>query len=428
MGKQRVNHFYAVIIIALLAIVAYLPTFRQPLIEDDYPNIRAAREYGAVSSWPSMYADEVNRVRATSFVLMYWNEWIAGLWPPAFYGSSIFLHILNCLILYSFGRWEVVGFRVSAFTAAFFAVQEGHQEAIMWYSACNELLMFLFGMLALYCWLRSLDAPKKSWAWYLTSVLLFVLALLSKESAVIFLPLFGLSLYAAGFEWRKLLRLAPFSVLAGIVVLSILMTSSQSFRFTDHSFELSAPFWITWSKSFVALFWFWGVLAVFILVLKRKYSRLLLFALMWTSISFIPYMFVAYIQRIPSRQTYLASAGLALVVGAAIVTLRDMTRAKYTWVFGVLLSLIVAHNIGYLWLRKHGQFLERGRPTEELIAFARDHEGQFYVTCFPRDNLIADSALLVALNKPVGTINWRSETIDDQESQQYPTFCFKAAP
>ena len=30
--------------------------------------------------------------------------------------------------------------------AAFFAVHEGHQEAIVWYSAISELLVFFFGL------------------------------------------------------------------------------------------------------------------------------------------------------------------------------------------------------------------------------------------------------------------------------------------
>lgn len=410
--------------IALLAVISYIPALTQPLIEDDYPNIGLARDYGPLTGWTKMARDDVNRVRATTFLLTHWIESSFGLRPAVFYAFSILLHVVNCLLLYALGRWQVIGFRVSAWSAAFFAIYEGHQEAIMWYSACNELLLFFSGALSLLCWLIFLEQKPRRWRWYICSLSFFILALLSKESSLILIPLFFLPLPGPGFKLRSIHFLLPFAILGVVYAVLIFQTHSHSFRFHDQSFELSAPFWETWTKSFFALFWPWGWFAVIALFIWQKSARLLWFAVSWVSISFVPYMFVAYVHRIPSRQTYLASAGLALIVGAAAVALRKRIKPTRAWLAITLLGVVLLHNVGYLWTRKHKQFRQRAEPTEQLIAFTRKTTGLIYVRCFPRPPIIGNAAVEVALGKPLGTLIW-----DEKEARSLKpanTFCYES--
>ena len=409
--------------LALLAIVSYLPTLSQPFIEDDYPNIELSRVYGPVNGWPLMAHDGVQRVRATTFILSHWIERVFGLRPAAFYACGILLHIFNCWLLYALGRWPIIGTRVSLWSAAFFAVYEGHQEAIMWYSACNELLLFFFGMLSLLCWLVFLDQKRSRWCWYIASLFFFTLSLVSKESAIIFVPLLALPLLLPERRVRLTIYLMPYALLAAMSALSIFLTRSYSFRFQDKSFDLSAPFWLTWSKSFFALFWFWGLMALIALLVWRTSRPLLRLALIWIGISLIPYMFVEYVHRIPSRQIYLASAGLSLIVGAAIAAVWERYSHTRRWIPATLMTVILLHNIFFLWTRKRQQFLERARPTEQLIAAARRTDGPIYVRCFPRPPIIGDAAVKLALNKPLGTLIW-----DEQEARKRTpaaTFCYQ---
>jgi hypothetical protein len=169
--KVKLSGLFIPLSISLLALVSYLPTLRQPLIEDDYPNIALARAHGPLSGWAGMARDRVNRVRATTFVVTHWIESAFGLVPAAFYSFSILLHVSNCLLMYALGRWPLIGFRVSAWAAAFFAVHEGHQEAVMWYSAGNELLLFFFGSLTLLGWLLFLEGGRARRRWYAASLL-----------------------------------------------------------------------------------------------------------------------------------------------------------------------------------------------------------------------------------------------------------------
>ena len=87
---------------------------------------------------------------------------LAGLRPWVYHAASLVLHIANTWLLFGLClSWPRM--RAAAFwAAAFFAVHEGHQEAVMWFSAINELLMFFFGMASLDFAFRSVEnAPRE---------------------------------------------------------------------------------------------------------------------------------------------------------------------------------------------------------------------------------------------------------------------------
>jgi hypothetical protein len=438
-------------VLAVLAVGAYLPTITQPFISDDYPNIGQALVYGPISGWEAMAKDSVQRPRATTFIISYAIHGLFGPRPSAFYSANILLHVLNCWLLFAAGRWRAVGYRASFWAAAFFAVYEGHSEAIMWFSACNEPLMFFFGFLSFIFWLVFLERETAALRWLALSFCFFIPALLSKESAVIFIALFALPLFFPRPKLRQAPYLLPHILICVPYVSAIFMTRSHSFRFQDRSFVLSAPFWETWTNSYGRMLWFWGILAAALVFLWSRSGRnerrpetkiedrgsriedggvrarrfwtfdprssildprsLIFVSFIWMGIGFIPYMFVDYMRRIPSRQTYLASAGLAWLVGAAIVIMKERCAKNYKWAPPIILLLILSHNVAYLWTKKRQQFLERAQPTERLLSLARSVDGPIYVKCFPPPlaHLHAEAALKLILNKPADTLIWDEE-------------------
>src|SRR3990172_5836670 len=146
------THGRVLLLLAIVSVLPYLPLVTHPLLQDDYPNIEQARVYGPVTNWTNMVSEPVHRYRATSWVLTYWIDRLFGLLPLAFYAVNIGLHVANTWLVYALGSWKVVGWQVSAAAAGFFAISEGHQEAIMWYSASNELLLFFFAVPAVLFW------------------------------------------------------------------------------------------------------------------------------------------------------------------------------------------------------------------------------------------------------------------------------------
>ncbi len=131
--------------LAALCILAYAPALSLPLFEDDYPLISLADAAGP----GGVLVNPVFRVRATSswVMMLLWRTF--HLAPFVYHLASLLLHVANTWLVYGIGlAWPRM--RAAAFWgAAFFAVAEGHQEAIMWFSAISELLQFLFGAGAL---------------------------------------------------------------------------------------------------------------------------------------------------------------------------------------------------------------------------------------------------------------------------------------
>ena len=298
--------------LAALAIAAYLPCLGIPLIADDYPNIAQAITDGAPSGLGTLLHDAQFRLRSTSYWIWFAVWRIAGMNPAVCHAVSIGLHVFDTWLVLAIGLTWAPMRKAAFFAAAFFAVHEGHQEAVMWYSAISELLMFGFGAGAFCCFL------KHRRAWDAAAWVLFALALISKESAVILAPLFILTIDPARWK-RDLPRLAPFFILAVLSVLS-LTARTDNFRLHDGSFSMQAPFWLTWPRSMARLLWFWGWLALAAIALHReaRLRRAAALAAAWMAIAFVPYIFLTYSTAIPSRQTYLASAGLALLVGLAM--------------------------------------------------------------------------------------------------------------
>jgi hypothetical protein len=358
-----------------------------PLIEDDYPSLAQAQTLGAPGHLADLARNTVFRVRATSVWSMYWLWKAAGMTPWVYHAFALLLHVLSTWLVYAIvAGWP----RMSAaafWTAAFFAVQEGHQEAVMWFTAINELWMFLFGAAAL--WWGVMRGHR------IAGPVLFAFALISKESAIVFLPLFWL----VRPDWRRLL---PYAALGIVVTGSIFLTSGDSFRFSDGSFSLHAPFWVTWPRGFFRALWIWGWTAAAILWWrgKRDQQRSAAIAMAWVAIALLPYVFLTYSTAIPSRQTYLASVGLCLLFGLAVSTLhrRDVAAA--------MVVVMLAHNLGYLWVRKRAQFLQRAEPTERLIRLARRTDGPIWMQCFPRTDWIAREAVQLAAGKPDSILVW----------------------
>jgi hypothetical protein len=382
--------------LALLCLLAYAPALPLPLIEDDYPSLTQAQVLGGPQHLSDVFHHSVFRVRATSVWCMYWLWKAFHLTPIAYHAFSLLLHILNTWLVWAIaGRWPGLGAGkwpgAGAFwAAAFFAVHEGHQEAVMWFTAINELWMFVFGAAAL--WFGVMRGRR------VLGLVLFFLALISKESAVIFLPLFWLAVP----DWR---RLMPYAILGIAVTASIFLTrGSANFRFADGSFAPSAaPFWLTWPRGVHRVLWIWGWIAAVWIWLrgdaKRRESALR--ALVWIAVALLPYIFVTYTTEIPSRQTYLATVGLCFLFGLAMTTI---TRRS---VIAAVAAVVLVHNVGILWVRKRAQFLERAAPTERLIELARSTPGPIWVQCFPRTDWIAKEAVrLGAGRSPETDLVW----------------------
>jgi hypothetical protein len=410
----------ALILIAFLCVSAYAPFLGLPLFEDDYPNIAQALQFGASGGWLTPLHHPIFRLRATSYwaMLPLWRGF--QLAPAAYHFASLVVHILNAWLVYVACLMWPRTRPAAIWAAAFFAVHEGHQEAVVWFSSIAELFQFLFGGAALLCWNLARTA-QRVWLFQVAGVILFALALVSKESAIVFLLLFLLTTPPS--EWRRsIMRLLPYAALAALAVVSLWASRTYSFRFSDGSFSLHAPFWITWPRGMARLLWIWGWVATAVIARywrERELGAAAAIALAWMGVALMPYSFLTYSTEIPSRQTYLASAGLAALAGIALSRLAA-NHGRARTVAAVLAAAMLIHNVGYLWIKKRRQFIERAELTDQLIQLAKQKGGPVWVKCFPRPALIAEEALHLGAGIPTSDIEWSA----DEAARQPPAAVF----
>ncbi|MBI5281500.1 MAG: hypothetical protein HY858_07450 [Candidatus Solibacter usitatus] len=401
---------WSALLLALLAVLPYLRTFQLPFISDDYLLLDYSRKWGPVSGWPDLFADVLYRSRTTSVILTWWIQLAAGLeaWP--YQAASLALHVFNTWLVAMLGSWPRIGWKISVPAAAFFAVHEIHQEAVLWYSALPELLVFLFIAVSFLLTVRGHFWP---------AFAAYALALLSKESAVVVLPFLALPLWLKGVGWPRIaLRLTPHIALTVAYAWPIFAAGASHLHLRDGTFDLTAPFWITASVSFARLLWVWGALSLAVLWLRRRQAAwpIAFSGLVWMAAALLPYSFLTYMHRAPSRHTYLAGLGVALLVGCA------WTLAASQWrrTAAALAVICVLHNSVYVWLWKHPQYLRRAQPTETLVRYVRQHRGPFALTCWPYSRLVAESTVRVASGGRDGTVQWAA-------APEIPAICIDEA-
>lgn len=379
--------------VILASVVAYYPFLFLPFISDDYIQIDLARKYGHPGGWLALATDALYRCRATSLVLSALIDHWFGLSAFAHSLVSILLHAANCLLIAAFGFWKPIGWRVSAIAAIFFAVHEGHQEAVVWVAALPELLVFFFALAAIHCWLVWLHDDRFGNLPLVGAMASYVLALLSKESGVSVVPLVALAAAIAGrLQGRVLGALAAMSAVAAVYTLAIFDESATHLHLNDGTFHAAAPFWFTLVNSSARVFWIWGFIAIAILFLLRTRGRgkAIALSVAWTLIALLPYAFLTYMDRVPSRHTYWASMGIAMLAGMAGSAL--LSRYSGRLVPACFLAAVLVHNIGYLWVKKIPQYDRRAQVTERFVDFARKHPGPIVMKCFPYGPDVASSA------------------------------------
>lgn len=397
--------------IAVLSLLTYARSLSLPFISDDYVQIHYARAFGPIDRWAALFDDPLYRCRATSLVLTYWTERIFGVDPLPYRLTSLLLHIVCSALIFALGGWRVIGWRIAGIAALCFAVLEGHQEAVIWYAALPELLALAFVLAMLLFWIRFLQSGSgTAWAAALVS---FLLALLSKESAVVAVPL---AVLIAALDrprhWRVYLTAAPFAAIAIVYFFWGFTARDAHLHYNDGTFSFSAPFALTLGKSIFRMMWVWGLLAA-LAVWKWRFgpSRITLFAaLAWMVIALGPNIFLTYMTQVPSRHTYAASIGLALVVALGLESIRR--RFPMRWAMPLAFAIVAVQQAGYIWTKKQRQFEERAAPTVEILSQLEEKDEAIRLRCFPYGEEVAVFATRIEKDRTIHVVMDPTAAVD----------------
>ena len=196
--------------------------------------------------------------------------------------------------------------------------------------------------------------------------------------------------------YRRLMGLLPFAALGAAYFAMIYLARDSHLHFHDGTFSLGAPFLETIARSMGGMLKVWGVLFLPVLIMRtgRPWRNLAFLGLLWMLLSLLPYSFLTYMPRVPSRHTYIASVGKSMVLAAGLLALREYARkSNRVWMIPSAIALILIHQFGYLWLVKQYQYSNRAEPTEELVRVAQASGQTVHASCFPYTPIIADLAL-----------------------------------
>ena len=223
LGAFSAHDAPAALALAVLVVVSYFPALQGGFVWDDviFAEEPVVHSPGGLRSIWFAPADIKNE--GHYWPLVYSSFWLEhklwGLQPAGYHAVNIFLHLLNCLLLWRLLlRLQVPG---AVLIAAVFAVHPLHVESVAWIIERKDVLSALFYLGAVLVWVRFVEAPRAGS--YLLAVVLFTAGLLSK-SVVVTLPLALLLWHwwqRGGVRRLDLLRVAP------LVVIGVAITAAD---------------------------------------------------------------------------------------------------------------------------------------------------------------------------------------------------------
>jgi hypothetical protein len=226
-------HWKSLLLLAAISIGLYLSSLRYDFVWDDRllildnPYVQEARLLGEglISDFWKIYEDPTrfrHYYRPTVTLSYFFDYSIWGENPSGYHATNVALHLINVLLF--FGACLVL-FRSSEtalVTAAVFAAHPIHTESVTWISGRTDLLASAFVLGSFLCYLQIAKKAASS-RWILASTLLFILALLSKEVAIVLPIALACHLHWQNTEKKNLFYLqaaiAAQAVIGGIYLL-----------------------------------------------------------------------------------------------------------------------------------------------------------------------------------------------------------------
>jgi tetratricopeptide (TPR) repeat protein len=205
--------------LALVAaiILAYQPAWNAGFIWDDDAyvtrNPLLTAPDGLQRIWFSL--DSPSQYFPLTYTTFRWERAWWGLNPAGYHWVNILLHSVGALLLWRLLR--LLTLPGAWLAAALWALHPVQVESVAWVTERKNVLMLLFFLLTLRCWIQFVrPQPKPPWIQYGLALIFYALALFSKTTACT-LPaalLLVLWLKRWPISWTRVVQVIPFLVLS----------------------------------------------------------------------------------------------------------------------------------------------------------------------------------------------------------------------
>jgi hypothetical protein len=181
-SRQRTTFAGLILLLGFCAAV-YLPFLGGGILTDDFVHLHRQATHPGLSELVTT-PDPFQFYRPVVQASFWANTQLSGLWPAPYRVLNLALHLGCILGVYFLARELLASSRGALFAALAFAfTPKAHPIAVLWISARSDVMMALFSLLTFLAWLRWVRSHNP--AWFIASCLCYLLALLSKETALL---------------------------------------------------------------------------------------------------------------------------------------------------------------------------------------------------------------------------------------------------
>lgn len=183
------------LLLCVICFLAYFNSLSNPFIWDDEALVVKNTLIRSASNLPAAFTNDLyfgvssgsNFYRPVQTISYMWDYHFWQLDPLGYHLTNIVLQIGVAFLVFLFVFALLNSLPISIATAAMFALNPLHTEAVTYISGRAEMLMGFFVILSLLFFIRSQHRDKGSGVlFFLLSLFSFILALLSKEIAIVF--------------------------------------------------------------------------------------------------------------------------------------------------------------------------------------------------------------------------------------------------
>ena len=249
--KISTHRWIGIVIIILAGIIAYHNCLPNEMFWDDDDFINNNRYIRDFHYWPLWFSQ--NLVAGSYLVSNYWRPLLLVIfaiewhwwhnWVYGWHAISVGVHILAAVALYSLINKLFNNNLLSLLTALIFVVHPTHNEAVVYVNSMGDSLATLLVISSLLLFTGFRQSQRPAWASrrYFASILLFPLAIISKETGFVLvglLPLVDFLLLSKAKEfWARARQVAgawwPYLILGIIYIImrGTVLNFSNSFNF-----------------------------------------------------------------------------------------------------------------------------------------------------------------------------------------------------
>ena len=178
------KRFLQILLIAFLCLMIYIPSLRNGFIWDDDSNLYKSQWIQKADGLKVIWStDKMYQYYPVVFTTFWLEHRLWGLSPLGYHAVNLTLHILNALLFFWIVSKIYPG--LAFISALLFAIHPIQVETVAWVTECKNLLSLFFFLLAVLAYLGFDNTKRKRY--YLLTLLLFILALMSKSVAVCFI-------------------------------------------------------------------------------------------------------------------------------------------------------------------------------------------------------------------------------------------------